>query len=299
METDSEEPRSPSPPEADDDAQTRLAAREERLRFVVSKVADRERRNYRRSALILTVSFTLGFGWLIYSFYRVQRLDQEYDQKSAMLTGTTHDLTDKQEALRKIKLVLDECRQGRCDPQKVQEALGYANSGLNVGDVVTLATPLPTPTSTPTATATPTPARPTPTPRQSSTPAPSPTPARIQNGFISPYYYRGPDGTRITIQVSAEGRKQPVSFSLNGKVGTIPIGSPFNFVVTKSNANPTRLVLSFSFGSDDVGDIYIVSVKASDGSSLSFKVPPPLHWGLSEITENEASQVRVLTFEAL
>lgn len=248
-----------------------MAAHEERLRLAAERVARRERNNYRRSVAILAVSFALGFGWLAYSVYKVWRLDKEYDQKSELLKGASRELADKQDALVKIKSVLDECKQGRCDRQKVAEALGYVNSELAFPNVE----PLTTPTPTPTPSASSTPVRPTPTPGHAPTPTPmptpTPTPAEARGGFVNLYHYVGKRGTRISVEVSAERTPQLVSLNVDGNPLELR-GNRAAFTLDKPAGTAVSLLMNFSFQGDDPLATYNVRVVSSDGSSSAFRV---------------------------
>jgi uncharacterized membrane protein YebE (DUF533 family) len=93
---------SASPPRADGGAEA-LAAHEERLRLAVSKIAERERRAYRRGISITLVSFLVGFGWLAFSAYKVKELDKLVEQRNREFAAASDSLADATQRLVEIQ----------------------------------------------------------------------------------------------------------------------------------------------------------------------------------------------------
>jgi hypothetical protein len=235
-------------------AEASLTPQEEKLRASLSDLVSRERRAYRRAVLIVVASFALGLGWLAYSFYRVARLNREYEQQSARLATTTEEIAEKQKALARIKFVLGECAQGRCDPQQVEEALEYANIGLNAGISVAVATATPTPQTTPTPVVA----------------VPTPTPKAGAGGFDGPIY-RGPAETTINVRVVPNKTAPVVVYSLNhGDFYRLDRDWVFSFKLPKNGGGPPSVLgMVLNFPSEDY---CTVEVRASDGNKASYEV---------------------------
>jgi len=240
-----------------------MAVQEKEFEDLLSEMAERRKRAYRKATLYTAIPVVVGLLWLTFSSYKVYRLNRqkllveqqiqaatdELNRKQKEITSATTALADKTQELRDAEKALNEIRKGVGNPKEM------AKEALQTINKTTQAEVIPTPQP-----------RPTPGSR-------IPLSGAARTGFIGTNYI-GPDKTIITIEVAAENTRLSVTYNLDGKPGTLK-GNSFSFTLDKSQHDPTRLIMFFDFFSENKDGVYKVKMTTSDGSVLNLGIKEP------------------------
>jgi cell division protein FtsB len=239
-----------------------MVSQEKEFEDLLSEMAERRRRAYRRATIYTIIPVVVGALWLLFSVYQVYRLNQqkslveqqiqaaidELNRKQNEMASVTTALADKTQQLKDAEAALTKINTGVANPKEVsKEALQNINKATQA-EVVP-------------------PSRPTPTPAR------SPTTGTARMGFNGTNY-TGRDKTVITIEVTPENTRLSVTYNLDGKAVVVRDNS-FSFTLDKSQHDPTRLIMFFDFFSENKDGVYKVKITARDGSVLNLIIKEP------------------------